>query len=223
MRVARETPGTPMKTTIRRLSTAFILSWAGAAWAQPQVEVFTPQGETKDVRQVAARFSEPMVEFGDPRLADPFTWKCEGDAQALKGKGRWADARNWVFDFDADLPAGQRCKFTLKSEVKSASAAAMTGKRDFEFNTGGPTVATSLPDEGNEGIDEDQTFVLVFDAPVDQRTLGESWCEAAGVNERIPVQVLPQEEARKILADQPAQAYRFYRLVYKGPRPITIR
>ena len=34
---------------------------------------------------------------------------------AAPGKGRWADTRNWVYDFDADLSAGLRCTFTLKA------------------------------------------------------------------------------------------------------------
>ena len=92
----------------------------GAAWAAPQVEVFTPQGQAKGVRQVAVRFTEPMVAFGDPRLPDPFTVRCEGDPERLKGRGRWADQRNWAYDFDADLPAGQRCRFTVNSDLKSA-------------------------------------------------------------------------------------------------------
>ena len=43
-------------------------AFAGLAVAAPQVEVFTPRGEAKGVRQVAVRFSEPMVAFGDLRL-----------------------------------------------------------------------------------------------------------------------------------------------------------
>jgi hypothetical protein len=38
----------------------------------PRVEVFSPQGTVKGVRQVAVRFSVPMVTFGDPRLPKPF-------------------------------------------------------------------------------------------------------------------------------------------------------
>src|SRR5687768_12471574 len=64
-----------------------------------EVEVFSPQMQAKGVRQVTARFSDPMVAFGDPRLADPFNVQCDGDAARLKGRGRWADARNWVYDF----------------------------------------------------------------------------------------------------------------------------
>jgi hypothetical protein len=64
------------------------------------VENFSPQGVVKGVRQATARFATPMVPFGDPRELDPFDIDC-----AAKGQGRWADMRNWVFDFDQDLPA----------------------------------------------------------------------------------------------------------------------
>jgi len=86
---------------------AGLLGVLGAAGATaqaadgPGVELFAPQGEVKEVRQVTARFTTPMVPFGDPRLVEPFDVDC-----AEKGSGRWADARNWVFDFERDLPAG---------------------------------------------------------------------------------------------------------------------
>ena len=48
-------------------------------WAQesPRVEEFFPQGTVKNIRQVRAHFSEPMVPFGDSRdLAEPFAVSC---------------------------------------------------------------------------------------------------------------------------------------------------
>src|SRR5436190_803627 len=105
---------------IARLAALVLSAAAGlAAAAEPRVDLFSPQGEAKAVRQARARFSEPMVAFGDPRLADPFTVKCAGDAAVHKGKGRWVDARNWAWDFEADLPAGQRCTFSLVAGVAS--------------------------------------------------------------------------------------------------------
>ena len=201
---------------------AMAASVMSAAHAEPRVDVFSPLGESKGVRQVSARFGEPMVAFGDPHLVDPFTWKCEGDAQGARGKGRWADASNWVFDFEADLPAGVSCRFALRAEVKTAAGQPLAGSRAFTFNTGGPAVVASLPREGNESIDEEGTFILVFDGPVEAASLASAWCEAKGVNERIPVQPLGSDEARKILAAQPAAAYRFYRLVLKGRRPVEL-
>src|SRR5579872_1727940 len=96
---------------------ALLLSPAGptladntpATRAVVHVESFSPQGYVRNVRQVVVRFSASMVALGDPRLPDPFTVSCPA-----RGNGRWADTRNWVYDFDADLDAGLRCRFTLK-------------------------------------------------------------------------------------------------------------
>ena len=82
-----------------------VVSAAGSA----SVDFFAPEGTVKGVRQVTARFSEAMVAFGDPRLEDPFEVNCPE-----AGTGRWADHRNWVYDFERDLPAGVRCTFRLK-------------------------------------------------------------------------------------------------------------
>src|SRR5215218_3469169 len=97
------------------------------AAAAPEIQLFTPQGEAKGVRQVTARFSEPVVAFGDPRIIDPFTVQCDGDAAKNKGRGRWADTRNWVYDFEGDLPAGQRCRFTLKPDFKAVNGQPIEG------------------------------------------------------------------------------------------------
>ena len=86
---------------------ALIPALAREVQAAAQIEHFSPQGTVKQVRQVTARFSEPMVSFGDPQLADPFDIQC-----AQKGQGRWIDARSWSYDFDRDLPGGVTCRFT---------------------------------------------------------------------------------------------------------------
>ena len=70
---------------------ALIPALAREVQAAAQIEHFSPQGTVKQIRQVTARFSEPMVSFGDPRLADPFDIRC-----AEKGQGRWIDARTLV-------------------------------------------------------------------------------------------------------------------------------
>ncbi|HKS56129.1 MAG TPA: hypothetical protein VJS12_12615, partial [Steroidobacteraceae bacterium] len=100
------------------------------------VEQFTPQGAARQVRQVTARFTVPIVTLGDPRLPDPFDVQCPAP-----GQGRWADPRNWVYDFDDDLPAGLRCTFTLRTQLRTAAGGALSGTRTFSFNTGGPAIA----------------------------------------------------------------------------------
>ena len=59
---------------IRTVALALMLSLVAAVAAQDaaKVESFSPQGQIKDVRQVVARFSQPMVSFGDPRSEAPF-------------------------------------------------------------------------------------------------------------------------------------------------------
>src|SRR5262245_16245247 len=87
---------------------------AGPAQAA-RIESFSPRGVAKNVRQVAARFSEPIVPLGDPRsLRDPFAIEC-----SAKGRARWADGRTWIYTFDENLPAGVRCVFTVRTELRT--------------------------------------------------------------------------------------------------------
>ena len=98
------------------LINVLIIPWVYAEGG-PQVEAFSPQGIVKTVRQVSVRFSEQMVPFGDPQgLTEPFDIDC-----SEKGSSRWADGKNWVFDFERDLPAGIRCEFRLKPKLKTLS------------------------------------------------------------------------------------------------------
>ena len=68
-----------------------------------QVTDFSPQGTVKAVRQVAAKFDQPLVMLGDPRAADPFAVDCP-----VAGSGKWLDDRTWVYDFERDLPGAMR-------------------------------------------------------------------------------------------------------------------
>lgn len=158
------------------------------------IDFFSPQGNVKRVRQVTARFSEPMVAFGDPREVNPFSIDCPES-----GKGRWVDDRNWVFDFDQDLPAGVRCLFNLKPALHTLAGIGMTGNMSFAFSTGGPTVMATLPWTGDI-IDEEQIFILGLDAPVDKTTLPENiFCDISGVGERIDVRLLEGKERHEVL------------------------
>ncbi len=105
---------------IRSIALALMLSLVAAVAAQDaaKVESFSPQGQIKDVRQVVARFSQPMVSFGDPRSEAPFDIACAASGANL-GRGRWADARNWLYDFEQDLPAGIECSFKTKAGLKT--------------------------------------------------------------------------------------------------------
>ena len=180
---------------------------ACAASAQP-VEFFSPQGEVKAIRQVTARFAQPMVAFGDPRQPDPFAIDC-----AEAGTGRWADTKNWVYDFARDLPAGVRCAFALKSGLTDAAGKAVEGGQRFAFSTGGPAILRSLPWEGSR-IDENQVFVLGLDAPVKPETIvAHARCVAAGVNEEIGVRLVTGSERKTILDHRKSFAASYLRVL----------
>ena len=144
----------------------FFLSSAVHAQEGARVTQFSPQGTVKKVRQARAAFSEAMVAFGDPgAAADPFVVEC-----AEEGSGRWADPRNWVYDFGRDLPAGVRCLFRLKPGLRSLAGRALD-PREFSFSTGGPAIVSTVPYEGNRGISEDQVFILKLDAVPDEASV----------------------------------------------------
>jgi uncharacterized protein YfaS (alpha-2-macroglobulin family) len=162
----------------------------------PKVEKFTPQGTVKNIRQVRAQFTEPMVPFGDPRaLFEPFGVSC-----SEKGTGRWADTKNWVYDFTRDLPAGIQCEFTLKPGVKTLSGKAITGQAAFAFSTGGPAIKRSIPSEGQERIDEEQVFILLLDAEPDlESVLQNVFFAVEGLRERVQIRLVEGREKESIL------------------------
>jgi uncharacterized protein YfaS (alpha-2-macroglobulin family) len=173
------------------------------------VDLFSPQGEVKGVRQASARFSAPMVPFGDPRELDPFAIDC-----LEKGKGRWADSRNWVYDFDRDLPAGVRCSFTLKPGLATLDGKPLTGGQRFEFTTGGPAIVRSLPYEGSQ-IDENQIFVLGLDAPAKAESIAaDAYCVAAGINERIGVRLITGDERKTVLDNRKYFVASYLRFIF---------
>lgn len=196
---------------IIHLTLLFLLA-AGLCHAEdaPRVEFFSPQGVVKGIRQVTARFSEPMTTFGDPRNAAPFDIAC-----AEKGSGRWADVKNWVFDFDRDLPAGVTCSFTLVEGLKTLAGAAVGGERLFSFSTGGPAIMNSRPGDGREGIDEDQIFLLTLDAEPDEASiLANVRFVVEKMNEGIGIQIVKGEDRSVVLK---AAGYP------DNPRTIAIR
>lgn len=136
-------------------------TWGLAAPAGVRIERFSPQGYVRAVRQVSVDFSRPMIAFGDVRQPDPFEVDCPEP-----GHGRWADGRTWIYDFDRDLPGGVACRFSVKPGVKDLAGRGLRGQRRFAFDTGGPLVLDSFPEQSAD-IREKQVFVLALDAEPD--------------------------------------------------------
>ncbi|MBY0455263.1 MAG: alpha-2-macroglobulin [Burkholderiaceae bacterium] len=181
------------------LCSAIALACAGAQALQ--ITSLSPQGEVARVRQVVAKFDAAVVHFGDPKAPAPLTVQCT-DAQASQGTGRWTSEREWVFDFERDLPPGMRCTVQAKNGFKSASGALLTGTNSYQFNSGGPFVQSVEPSPYIE-IDEEQFFVLQLNGPATLASVQANvWCATEGVGERIPVRLIEGKERTALLLAQ---------------------
>ncbi len=176
----------------------FPLIVAAAAYGggAPSIAFFSPQGTVKGVRQVTARFSQPMVPLGDPRVnTNIFAIACPPP-----GKARWIDSRTWSYDFDQDLPAGIRCTFTLNPGIKSLGGAVIGGRSQFSFDTGGPSIVESRPYADSTDIDEGQAFVLVLDTGADdQSILQHAYFAVAGIPQMVGAAIMPGADSAVLL------------------------
>ena len=200
---------TLVRTLVAGVALAATLAGAGRAAVSPtpasgSAIQFTPQGSVKRVRQATARFPQVMVALGDPRApADPFTIDC-----GKPGASRWVDSRTWAYDFAQDLPAGVRCRFTLRDGVHALDGTALAPGQVFTFDTGGPTIRDTAPYEGARTIEEDQAFILELDADVDEASIPDHvGFEVAGIAERVAARVVSRDEHDAILKTAPNYAH----------------
>ena len=109
--------------------------------------VFSPQGSVKRVRQVTARFPRPMVALGDPRAPlEPFAIACPAKATA-----RWIDTRTWSYDFESDLPAGLRCRFTLAPGAQALDGTPLpSGRARTRAESGGSATMGAVHGPGRD-------------------------------------------------------------------------
>ncbi|WOP14525.1 alpha-2-macroglobulin family protein [Ottowia sp. SB7-C50] len=153
------------------------------------VTTFSPQGEVSRVRQVTAQFSEAMVAFGDAKAPTPFKLSCD-NAAASRGQGRWTSAREWVYDFEADLPPGVRCRADAVPGFRSTSGGTWAGPTSHAFQTGGPFVQRIVP-APSEAIEEEQAFAIRLNGDATPESLAaQLWCAVDGLGERVPVRPL---------------------------------
>jgi uncharacterized protein YfaS (alpha-2-macroglobulin family) len=172
---------------------------AGALQAQAlQITSVSPQGEISRVRQVVAKFDDSAVSFGDPKAPAPLSLACN-DAQATKGTGRWLNERQWVFDFENDLPPGVRCSLQVVPTFQSPKSQAISGKASYAFSTGGPFIQTLRPST-YQRIDEEQYFVLQLNGPATLASIRDSvWCSVEGLGERVQVKLIEGSERAALL------------------------
>ncbi|MDE0191619.1 MAG: MG2 domain-containing protein [Gammaproteobacteria bacterium] len=183
-----------VSSVVRRIFLAAIMIGAGFVRAEARIETFSPTGYAKDVRQVAVRFSDAMVALGDPERSDPFAVDCE-----VPGNGRWIDQRNWVYDFDYDVPGAVRCVFVPRTDSRTLAGDAVQIQAEYAFHTGGPAILDSEP--GHWGIDERQVFLLALDADPEPDSIREhAHCDIGNSEDIRSVEVVRGKERAEILA-----------------------
>lgn len=178
----------------RRLSCSwqYLLLWgllglAGSVQAA-YVQRFAPQGEVREGQRATVVFSEAMVRLGDRSAASPFQVDCP-----VQGRGQWSDARTWSYVLPRPLVAGERCDFRFQAGLKTLTGESLAGSGRFSFFAPGPWVKESRPGIGSS-IEEDQVFLLTPSAPLNLDSVRRhAWCEAEGIAERIPVEILGGE------------------------------
>jgi len=189
----------------------------------PRVVRFSPEGTARDVQQVQARFSTPMVAFGDPDVAPgPFEIDCPAT-----GTGRWVDTRTWVHDFPEPLPGGLRCRFSLRAGLESLAGRALAGARRFAFDTGGPAVLEADPWPGSM-VPSDAVFLLRLDAAPDPETLLRHVAfSVEGSRDAIGVELLSDALRDELLAarghDEPDQTWLALRARQRFPAESRIQ
>ena len=178
------------------------LSATAALQAQAlQILSLSPQGEVAQIRQVVARFDNAAVNFGDPKAPAPLAVNCS-DAQAARGTGRWTSDREWIFEFDKDLPPGTSCTVSPVSGLKSPSSALLASVSSYKFNSGGPFIQNLRPSR-YQPIDEEQYFVLELNGPATTASVRDNvWCSVEGLGERVPVRLINGAERDTLLKSQ---------------------
>ncbi len=198
-----------MGTFTRGLAFA-AMAFSGVAAQALQVTSVSPQGEVARVRQVVVKFDEAAVPLGNPRAPTPVWLSCS-DAQATQGGGRWVSEREWVFDFQEDLPPGISCTVQTRAGFKSPRDATLA-ERSFQFRTGGPFVQQVRPGTWQR-IDEEQAFILQLNGPASPASLQAGlWCAVEGLGERVPVRLLEGQDRAALL-----EAYRVSKAAAANP------
>ncbi|WP_158218982.1 Ig-like domain-containing alpha-2-macroglobulin family protein [Roseateles aquatilis] len=159
-----------------------------------------PQGEVAGLQNIVVRFGASVSALGDPRLPDPVQVRC--GAVEVHGKGRWSNDREWIFDFSQPLPAGAKCKVSVKEDFRPTAPNASpnwTGRREYAFQLAAPTIRQIRPWEGSR-IEEDQRFLLQLSGAAKAATIASNvWCESQAVGERIPSVLYPDAERDALL------------------------
>jgi len=170
--------------------------------------VFLTVGRGEKVRQIAVRFSEQMVGFGDPREVILLT------LPALPQARRWADQRNWIYDFVNDLPAGVACSFSVRRDWHRSRQCDQAASYSFKHRRPGRDAKRTVF-ERYSTIDETRYSCSVGCTATADSIQKNVHCEADGISEQIPVKLIIGKLRNSILDWREAFLTRYYQVTFK--------
>lgn len=181
---------------------ALVVSMTAGA-AEPAVTL-EPQGAVSTIRQLLARFGEPMRMGGVSEAETALTLRCDGPGDpVVDGYVHWLDARTLAMDLDTPLPAHRHCTLALRPGLRTAAGHALPPVEPVSLHTNAPTLRAIVPAAGPDvAVREHQAFALLLTGAVDPaRATAQAHCEvtAGGVVTRMGVRPLAGEQ-RALLA-----------------------
>ena len=172
------------------LAGLLISQWADAA----QLRQFSPQGQVDQPTRATAVFSADMTPLGKADAPAPF----EVDCGEVNGQSRWSNPKTWTYTLERPLQAGERCDFRIKANLRAQNGESIN-RSAFAFYAPGPW-PKSLTPSPESNIEEDQAFLIEASAAIKRESLEKNlWCEADGVGNRIPAQILPDDTRKAML------------------------
>src|SRR5687768_2436036 len=145
------------------LSLLVLASITASAATSPTVLTATAGTDGSAITRFTLRFSEPMAPLG--RGNAPMAMRCD-----VGGAGRWVDPATYVWEFERPLPGGITCTAELRDGLQSLAGRDVMGTREFPIDSGGPFARSILPYAGSD-IEEDQTFFVAANGPVDRASI----------------------------------------------------
>ncbi len=101
------------------------------------------------------------IEFAEP--IDPASGTIAFD---LAGKGRWSDAKTYIFTPDKVVP-GKTYTYTLPKGLRTAAGGILIKEKAYRFSTPGAVKVLGMSPYGSELSQGRQTIRFSFDQPVD--------------------------------------------------------
>ncbi len=189
-----------MRRWLARLAPVFLVvaSVASSQGSGPTVLDAAPGSDGGGLRSFTIRFSSAMVAVGEPRAQGPFDIDCPA-----AGAGRWSDQQTYVYELAKPLPGGQRCRFTLRSDLAGVDGAALAGPRaSYALDASAPDPRAILPGRYAGAIQQDQSFLIATNVPADRASIAaQAYCAVDGIGEKMPVDVLPASIPQKLMAE----------------------